>query len=111
MLRASSATRQLEWEKVDVDVSQLKEIQATNILVKLAQWPEIFQLAYKTHEPVTVLAYLWTLTHAINSSYDDLNVIYSEPAVKLARLALYTFVRGVLQASVVRLLGPTLVER
>jgi arginyl-tRNA synthetase len=94
----------------EADLSLLREKHAIDIIVKLAHWPEIFQTAYKTQEPVTVLKYLWKLTHAINSSYDHLNVINSESGVKLARLTLYTCSREVL-ASAMRLLGLTPVER
>jgi arginyl-tRNA synthetase len=94
----------------EADLSLLQEKHAIDILVKLAHWPEIFQTAYKTLEPVTVLTYLWKLTHAINSSYDHLNVINSEPEVKLARLTLYSCSREVL-ASAMKLLGLTPVTR
>jgi hypothetical protein len=33
--------------------------------------------------------YLFKLTHALNSSYDHLNILKSDPAVEMTRLALY----------------------
>ncbi|KAL4952572.1 hypothetical protein BDW69DRAFT_200679 [Aspergillus filifer] len=89
----------------------LNEFQAKAILVQLAYWPEIFSTAYhKTREPVTVLNYLWKLTHAVNSSYDHLNVLNAKAEVKVARLALYTAAKQVL-GNAMRLLGLNPVER
>jgi arginyl-tRNA synthetase len=67
-------------------------------------------MTLKGKEPVTVLTYLFRLTHALNSSYDRLNILKSDPEIKLARLALYTCVRQVLQNGM-KLLGLTPVER
>ncbi|BAE60159.1 unnamed protein product [Aspergillus oryzae RIB40] len=74
----------------DADLSLLQEKQAASIVQKLAQWPE--------------------LTHALNSSYEHLNVLNSEPELKLARLTLYSCARQVL-SNAMRLLGLTPVER
>ncbi|KAJ8105105.1 hypothetical protein OPT61_g10378 [Boeremia exigua] len=104
--------------KADVPAECLKEANflllteqhAIDLVRRLAQWPDVFKTTFKTQEPVTVLTYLFKLTHALNSSYDHLNVLKSEPEAKLARLALYTCVQQVL-ASGMKLLSLTPVER
>jgi arginyl-tRNA synthetase len=88
----------------------LTEQHAVDLVRRLAQWPDVFKTTFKTHEPVTVLTYLFKLTHALNSSYDRLNILKSEPDVKHARLALYLCVRQVLSSGM-KLLGLTPVER
>jgi len=88
----------------------LTEQHAIDLVRRLAQWPDVFKTTLKTHEPITVLTYLFKLTHALNSSYDRLNILKSEPDVKHARLALYLCVRHVLSSGM-RLLGLTPVER
>lgn len=92
------------------DLSLLTEKHATDLVRTLAQWPDVFRNTYKTQEPVTVLTYLFKLTHALNSSYDRLNILKSEPDVKLARLALYCSVQRILNSGM-RLLSLTPVER
>ncbi|KAB8205216.1 hypothetical protein BDV34DRAFT_225609 [Aspergillus parasiticus] len=94
----------------EADLSLLQEKHATAIVQRLAQWPEVFQTTFKNKEPVTVLTYLWRLTHALSSSYEHLNVLDSEPELKLARLTLYSCVRQVL-SNAMRLLGLTPLER
>lgn len=97
-------------EQKQADFSLLTEQHAVDLVRRLAQWPDVFANTFKTQEPVTVLTYLFRLTHALNSSYDHLNILKSDPAVKLSRLALYSCVRQVLSSGM-RLLGLTPVER
>jgi arginyl-tRNA synthetase len=92
------------------DLRLLTEGHAIDIVRRLAQWPDVFKMTLKGKEPVTVLTYLFRLTHALNLSYDRLNILKSDPEVKLSRLALYTCVRQVLQNGM-KLLGLTPVER
>ncbi|KAL8964470.1 MAG: hypothetical protein Q9183_004430, partial [Haloplaca sp. 2 TL-2023] len=63
-----------------------------------------------TQEPVTVLSYLFKMTHMLSSSYDALKVVGSEPEVKKARMALYEAARQVLNNGM-KLLGLSPVER
>ena len=87
----------------------------------LAQWPDVFLNTYKTREPVTVLTYLFKMTHLLSSCYDakDVNnknaktmsVMYAEtPEKKAALMALYAGARWVLSNGMM-LLGLTPVER
>lgn len=92
------------------DLSLLTESHAINIVRLLARYPDTIITALKTHEPTTVLTFLFRMTHALSSSYDHLKVLGSEPKLLRARLALYEAVRIVL-GNGMRLLGLTPVER
>jgi arginyl-tRNA synthetase len=111
--RLCSIIRKAEVNQEDLkeaDLSLLKESHATELVRVLAQWPDILQQSYKTQEPVTVLTYLFKMTHVLSSSYSQLNILKSETELKLARLTLYICARQVLQNGM-RILGLTPVER
>ncbi|KAJ5627336.1 Arginine--tRNA ligase cytoplasmic [Penicillium herquei] len=88
----------------------LHERHAVDLIRLLATWPDVLVNTAKTLEPVTVLAYLFRMTHMLSSSYDVLKVINSEPEVKKARMALYSAARQVLHNGM-RVLGLNPVER
>lgn len=92
------------------DLSLLAEKHAIDLVRSLAQWPDVFQNTVKTQEPVTVLTYLFRMTHLLSSSYDHLQVVGSEEETKKARMALYTAARQVLHNGM-KLLGLNPVER
>ncbi|KAH0312455.1 arginyl-tRNA synthetase, partial [Aureobasidium melanogenum] len=92
------------------DWSLLTEKHAVDVIRSLAQWPDTFVNTIKTQEPVTVLTYLFKMTHMLSSSYEQLNVMKAEPEVKKARAALYECARQVLYNGM-RLLGLNPVER
>ncbi|KAG7007802.1 hypothetical protein G7Y79_00008g024400 [Physcia stellaris] len=92
------------------DLSLLTEPHAINLVRALASWPDVVQNTLKTLEPVTVLSYLFKMTHMLSSSYDVLKVIGSEREVMKARMALYEAARQVLHNGM-RLLGLNPVER
>ena len=83
---------------------------AVLLIRSLAQWPDVFSNTLKTLEPVTVLMYLFKMTHLLSASYDHLQVVGSEPQLLKARLALYVSARAVLKLGMC-LLGLTPVER
>ena len=94
-----------------VDLSPLYESpHAVNLIRTLVQWPDVFVNTLKTQEPVTVLTYLFKMTHSLSSSYDHLQVVGSEEPVLRARESLYRGARQVL-GNGMRLLGLTPVER
>jgi arginyl-tRNA synthetase len=94
-----------------VDLSPLYDsTHAVNLIRTLAQWPDVFVNTLKTQEPVTVLTYLFKMTHVLSSSYDHLQVVGSEEPVLRARESLYRAARQVL-GNGMRLLGLTPVER
>lgn len=97
-------------EIASADLSLLSEVHASNVVRTLAQWPDTLVNTLKTREPVTVLTYLFKLTHVISSSYDHLQVVGSERELMKARMALYDASRIVL-ANGMRLLGLTPLQR
>ncbi|KAI1469051.1 arginyl-tRNA synthetase [Daldinia caldariorum] len=97
-------------ELANADLSLLTEPHAVNVVRLLAQWPDVAQNTLRTLEPTTVVTYLFRLTHVISSSYDHLQVVGSDPALKAARMALYDAARIVV-GNCMRLLGLTPLER
>lgn len=86
------------------DLTLLSEPHAVNLVRMLAQWPDVFANTMRTLEPITVLTYLFKMTHSLSSSYDHLQVVGSEENLKVARLALYVAAMQVL-GNGMRLLG------
>ncbi|KAF2431567.1 arginyl-tRNA synthetase [Tothia fuscella] len=111
--RLSSMFRKTGLTKEDLetaDYSLLVEPHAINLIRSLVQWPDTFLATLKTQEPVTVLIYLFRMSHELSSSYQHLNVINCEPDLKKARMALYFCARQILNNGM-RLLGLSPVER
>ncbi len=112
--RLCSITRRagIPYESLhDADLSLLTDSSHANLLIRaLAQWPDVFQNTLKTLEPVTVLMYLFRMTHMLSSSYDHLKIVGSEPELARARLALYESAKQVLHSGMT-LLGLSPVER
>ncbi|KAI9850812.1 MAG: hypothetical protein M1824_003091 [Vezdaea acicularis] len=97
-------------ELFTADLSLLKEPYAVDLVRVLAQWPDIINQTLKTLEPVTVLTYLFKMTHMLSSSYDHLWIVGKERELGKARLALYESARQVLRNGMV-MLGLNPVER
>ncbi|KAH3671243.1 hypothetical protein WICMUC_004760 [Wickerhamomyces mucosus] len=95
---------------ITADFSLLKEQQAEILVRLLAQYPDVLRNASKTHEPSTVVTYLFKLTHQVSSCYDVLWVAGQEEELAKARLALYAAARQVLYNGMT-LLGLTPVDR
>ncbi|AGO14255.1 AaceriAFL206Cp [[Ashbya] aceris (nom. inval.)] len=95
---------------VSADFSVLTEPAAITLVRLLAQYPDVLRNAIKTHEPATIVTYLFKLTHQVSSCYDVLWVAGQAPEVATARLALYASCRQVLNNGM-RLLGLTPVDR
>lgn len=92
------------------DFSLLTSQQSVDLVRALAQWPDTFQQTMKTREPITVLTYLFKMTHMISSAYHTDQVIGSEEGVKMARLAMYSAAQKTLNNGM-RLLGLNPVNR
>ncbi|KAK5170679.1 arginyl-tRNA synthetase [Saxophila tyrrhenica] len=103
------------------DLSLITAKEGIELVRLLAQWPDVFLNTYKTREPVTVLTYLFKMTHQLSSCYDakdtsnrnakTMSVMYAETAEKKAALmALYASARQVLSNGM-KLLGLSPVER
>lgn len=102
---------ELNIDELDsADFSLLTERHAIDLIRLLASWPDVLVNTSKTLEPVTVLSYLFRMTHMLSSSYDVLKVIGSEPELKKSRMALYAAARQVLNNGM-RVLGLNPVER
>ncbi|GMM58803.1 arginine--tRNA ligase [Maudiozyma humilis] len=95
---------------VKADFSLLTEPAAQLLVRIVAQYPDVLRNAIKTHEPTTVVTYLFKLTHQVSSCYDVLWVAGQTKEVATARLALYASARQVLNNGM-RLLGLTPVDR
>ncbi|KAF2265322.1 arginyl-tRNA synthetase [Lojkania enalia] len=108
--KAAAVVSDIPSDLSTVDLSPLVEPHAIDLVRQLASWPDTFINTLKTQEPTTVLTYLFKMAHALSSSYDHLQVVGSERNVMLARLALYTAARQVLNNGM-RLLGLSPVER
>lgn len=111
--RLCSISRKAGLSAQDLDaanLSLLTEPHAVNLVRVLASWPDVVQNTLKTQEPVTVLSYLFKMTHMLSSSYDVLKVVGSEPETMKARMALYEAARQTLHNGM-RLLGLSPVER
>lgn len=114
--RLSSIRRKATLSEADLstletaDLSLLQEVHAIELVRTLAQWPDVVLDTVKKLEPATVLTYLFKMTHALSSSYDQLNVIGSEPELQKARMALYESARQVLYNGMT-LLGLSPVDR
>jgi arginyl-tRNA synthetase len=103
------------------DFSLITAKEGVQLIRSLAQWPDVFLNTYKTNEPITVLVYLFKMTHMLSSCYDaldrangnakTLSVMYAEsPEKKVALMAMYEAARIVLNNGM-KLLGLSPVER
>lgn len=111
--RLSSVQRKAgiaEEKLVNANFDLLTEPEAINLIRTLAQYPDTIKKALKTHEPSTIVTYLFNLTHIVSSCYDTLWVAGQEEELATARLALYASAKQVLFNGMV-LLGLTPVER
>lgn len=106
--RNTSGISPEQWPKADF--SLLSEPAAEILVRLLAQYPDVLRNAIKTHEPSTVVTYLFKLTHQVSSCYDVLWVAGQTEELATARLALYGAARQVLNNGM-RLLGLTPVDR
>lgn len=110
-----------EQEMLAADFSLITAKEGISLIRSLAQWPDVFLNTYKTQEPVTVLTYLFKMSHLLSSCYDaidrnnknakTLSVMYAESREKkMALMAMYEAARIVLNNGM-QLLGLTPVER
>ncbi|KAK5674693.1 arginyl-tRNA synthetase [Elasticomyces elasticus] len=118
MARKANVSREA-MENADFTLITAKE--GVELVRALAQWPDVFLNTYKTREPITILTYLFRMTHMLSSCYDakdannknakTMSVMYADSEEKKAALmALYESARQVL-GNGMRLLGLKPVER
>ncbi|CCH41274.1 arginyl-tRNA synthetase [Wickerhamomyces ciferrii] len=110
-LRSVERKSGISTEKLaNADFSLLVEPQAELLIRLLGQYPDALRNASKTHEPSTIVTYLFKLTHQVSSCYDVLWVAGQTEELATARLALYSAARQVLYNGMT-LLGLTPVDR
>lgn len=115
---AHSRLRSMQRNATDVTLDDMKngdfrllqEPAAIALVRLLSQYPDVLRNALKTHEPTTVVTYLFKLTHQVSSCYDVLWVAGQTKELASVRLALYSSARQVLYNGM-KLLGLTPVER
>ncbi|GAA6016879.1 hypothetical protein JCM10207_007835 [Rhodosporidiobolus poonsookiae] len=93
-----------------IDVSLLSEPKAREIVLLLAQYPDVVKAALKNLEPATICTFAFRLCHAISSAWESLIVKGQDEPLALARLWLYVSAKDVL-GSAMRLLTLEPLER
>jgi len=108
-------------ELANADLSLITTKEGIELVRTLAQWPDVFLNTYKTREPVTVLSYLFKMTHILSTCYEakdtanknakTMSVMFAPtPEKKAALMVLYGSARQVLSNGM-KLLGLTPVQR
>jgi len=92
------------------DLSLVTEPEAAALLLEIARFPEVVKAALESLEPVTILTYLFDLSHAISVAHSVLWVKDRERPLAEARLLVYHAARVTL-GNGLRLLGLTPLER
>lgn len=88
----------------DADVTKLTEPHAVLLCTQIAKYPSVLEDSLKTHEPVSLLGYLFELARAINSAISVLKVKGAEEDVGRARQLLFEAARITLHNGL-RMLG------
>jgi len=109
--RLCSVERKCGFElNPDADLSLITEPEAALLLLEIARFPEVVKAALESLEPVTILTYLFDLSHAISVAHSVLWVKDRERPLAEARLLVYHAARVTL-GNGLRLLGLTPLER
>lgn len=95
-------------ERIKTDL--LVEAKARDIVLQLANYPDVVKKAMETHEPSNIVTFLFKLCHSISSAWEVLLVRGQPQDVALARLWLFVSARDVL-ANAMRLLSLDPLER
>ncbi len=98
-----------ESDKAKVQFDKLAEMKESNIVLKLAKYPEAVALAGKNYDPSEMAKYLFELGKDFNDYYHSVPVLKAGRDVKNARLALISAVSQVI-ANGLALLGIETVE-
>lgn len=77
----------------------LAEPKARDLVMLLAQWPEVVRRALDDLQPSTIVQYCFKLCHSISSAWEVLIVKGQERDLALARLFAYRCARDVLSAA------------
>ncbi|QPG76344.1 hypothetical protein FOA43_003731 [Brettanomyces nanus] len=99
-----------EEEEKQLRSLKLRVEKATALIRIMASYPDTLRYASKNYEPSTLVTYLFKLTHQFSSTYKFLRVMGEPKEVLLARLALFSAVRQILNNGL-RVLCITPVDR
>jgi len=88
----------------------LQDAKARELIVHLANYPDVVRNAYRDHQPSTIVSYCFRLCHSVSSAWEVLLVKGQEREVALLRLWLYRCAKDVL-GSALRLLTITPLDR
>ena len=70
------------------DLSLLEDSREKEILLKLAKYPELLQMATEKYNPGDLIKYLFELVQMFNDYYHNCNILKAEKNLKFARLSL-----------------------
>ncbi|KAL3231157.1 Uncharacterized protein RNJ44_00796 [Nakaseomyces bracarensis] len=93
-----------------INFSLIKEPEAITLMRLLSRYPEVLKKCIETHEPSTVVTYLFKVAHQVSTCYRKLWVSGQDEDTAMARLALYAASRQVLHNGMT-ILGITPVDR
>lgn len=93
-------------QKLDQDISKQEDLKSdynfkkeVNLLLLLAQYPEIVKKATEKYEPHHLATYSFELAKELNRYYEEVNIVNSEEDEKEARIWLLKFVYQTLASS------------
>jgi arginyl-tRNA synthetase len=109
--RLSSMQRKTDVKVSDeVDWTLLSEKEATDLVVKMARFPDVVKQSAESAEPCTLAGYLMDLCHSISAAHRVLWVMGREQNVAEARMLLFWAARKTLENGL-KILGLTPLER
>ncbi len=91
------------------NIENLTEEIEKNLLLSLAQFPEIISQAREEYNPSEIVKYLFRLSQKFNDYYQEINILKEEEEVKQARLKLLQAIAQVLENGT-KILGFSLVS-
>ena len=80
-----------------LDFSVLNESRETEILMKIAKYPEIISSASVKRNPSELTKYLFELSQLSNDYYHAVNILKSDKKIKKVRLAFIKMISQVLK--------------
>jgi len=94
--RINSIVRKTKLDLLSADFQQLKHEKEQNLVMQLAKYPEVVNVAGKTYQPAEIAKYLFDLAKMFNDYYHEVQILSADEPIKQARLELIMSVRQVL---------------
>jgi arginyl-tRNA synthetase len=88
---------QITNPKLQIDATLLAENKEHELVLKLAKYPEIIEIAGKNYDPSEIAKYLFELGQMFNDYYHAISVLKAEANVMEARLILISAVAKVIE--------------